>query len=48
MKNNIAQQRVLKIDGREQEFSTKKINESIWQAAKIVGGKKKKAITCSR
>ncbi len=42
MKNNITQQRVLKIDGREQEFSTKKINESIWQAAKIVGGKNKK------
>ena len=39
---NIAPKHVLKIDGSEQRFSTQKITESIWQAAKIVGGKNKK------
>ena len=39
---NIVPKNVLKIDGSEQKFSTQKITGSIWQAAKIVGGKNKK------
>ena len=39
---NIVLKQVVKIDGSKQKFNTQKITESIWYAAKTVGGKDKK------
>lgn len=39
---NIVLKQVIKLDGSKQKFDTQKITESIWYAAKTVGGKDKK------
>jgi len=41
-KKNIVLKQVVKLDGSKQKFNVQKITESIWYAAKTVGGKDKK------